>query len=139
MRRVVFDTSVVVAGFRSKHGAANRSLTLLAQRALTGLATPALFLEYEQVLKRPEQLAVTGFRTADVDEALRDLCVWIEPVIVRYQWRPQLSDPDDEKVLEAAVNGRADAIITYNLRDFRAAARFGLPVITPGDLLGKLR
>jgi predicted nucleic acid-binding protein len=64
----------------------------------------------------------------------------IEPVDVRFTWRPQLSDADDEMVLEAAVNGRADALVTHNLGDFAAAApSFGLLVIPPADLLGRLR
>ncbi len=36
-----------------------------------------------------------------------------------YLWRPALPDADDDMVLEAAVNGRADSIVTFNLRDFR--------------------
>ena len=34
----------------------------------------------------------------------------VEPVRIHYLWRPQLRDPEDEMVLETAVNGRADAI-----------------------------
>ena len=63
----------------------------------------------------------------------------IEPVEVRFAWRPRLSDPDDEMVLDAAVNGRADAIITHHLADFRLAApRFGLIVLPPGELLKRI-
>lgn len=57
-----------------------------------------------------------------------------------FQWRPQLADANDEMVLEAAVNGRADALITHNVRDFaRGAERFGLRVLRPGDYLKELR
>lgn len=42
----------------------------------------------------------------------------IEPVETHFMWRPQLRDPADELVLDAAVNGRAAAIVTFNRRDF---------------------
>lgn len=136
--RVVLDSSVVVSAFRSRNGASRRLLGLVADRALVPLATPALFLEYEDVLKRPEQRAVTGLSLAQIDAALAALAAATEPVDVRFAWRPQLSDPDDEMVLDAAVNGRADALVTHNRADFTPAAlKFGLAVLTPGELLRK--
>ena len=43
-------------------------------------------------------------------------------------------------VLEAAINGQADALVAHNTRDFaQTAARFGLRVVTPGDLLKELK
>ena len=51
--RIVLDTSVVVAALRTRSGVGNAVLRLVAQRRVTILATPPLFLEYEEVLKRP--------------------------------------------------------------------------------------
>ena len=57
-----------------------------------------------------------------------------------FQWRPQLADANDEMVLEAAVNGRADGIVTHNVKDFAIAApRFGVRVLRPGELLQEMR
>ncbi len=104
------------------------------------MATPALFLEYEDELKRPEQRSISGLSVAEVDTVLATLAAAIEPVDVRFAWRPQLPDPDDEMVLEAAVNGRADALVTYNMADFAATApKFGLLAVTPADLLRRMR
>ncbi len=103
------------------------------------LATPALFLEYEDVLKRPEQREISGLTVVQVDAALASLAATIEPVEVRFAWRPQLADPNDEMVLDAAVNGQADALITHNLADFAVVApRFGLMLLSPGELLRKI-
>ena len=49
-----------------------------------------------------------------------ELGALIEPVEGHFQWRPQSRDPDDEMVLEAAINGWADALVTYNVADLPA-------------------
>ena len=107
IRRIVLDTSIVVAGLRSQFGAANALLRLVASQRLQILATPPLFLEYEEVLKRPEQRLAHGLTLEEIDEFLAELAALIEPVEIHFQWRPQGRDPADEMVLEAAVNGRA--------------------------------
>jgi predicted nucleic acid-binding protein len=58
------------------------------------------------------------------------------PVINHFRWRPVLTDPDDDLVLETAVNGMADAIVTFNVFDFqRATTLFGIDVVRPGEIL----
>src|SRR5271165_6424570 len=140
IRRIVLDTSVVVAGLRTRTGAGNAVLRLVAERRLVLLATPPLFLEYEDVLKRPEQRLAHGLAPEEIDELLAELAALIEPVEVHFQWRPQVHDPNDEMVLEAAINGEADALVTYNVRDFvLAGERFGVPVLSPSELLKKVK
>jgi hypothetical protein len=54
--------------------------------------------------------------------------------------RPQLRDPGDEMVLEAAVNGRANILVTFNVRDFGAVpARFGIRVMVPREAIERIR
>ena len=139
-RRIVLDTSIIVAALRTRRGAANAVLRLVARRRLVALATPPLVLEYEDVLKRPEQQLVHGLAPEEVDHVLAELAVLLEPVEIHFQWRPQARDPSDEMVLEVAINGRADALVTYNVADFQSAGeRFGIPIVRPGDILGKAR
>jgi predicted nucleic acid-binding protein len=103
------------------------------------LVSTALFLEYEDVLKRAENRLATGMSEEDVDGFLAALASAAEPIQVNFRWRPQLSDPKDELVLEAAVNGEADALVTHNVRDFEPAARlFGLRVLLPRQVLKEL-
>lgn len=128
----VLDTSIVVAAFRSRRGASNLLLERVARGLVRPLVTTALFLEYEDVLLRPEHRLTTGMSEEDVASALAALASAAEPVAVYFRWRPQLRDPADELVLEAAVNGRADALVTHNVRHFAPAAeRFELRVLTP--------
>ena len=134
------DTSVVVAGLRSQLGASNRVLTLIAERRLVPLVTTALFLENEDVLSRPEQRLATGMAKEDVSGFLAALASAAEPVNVHFMWRPQLADPADELVLEAAVNGRASVIVTHNVRDFLPIeGDFEIEVITPSVMLQRVR
>ena len=140
MLRIVLDTSVLVAGLRSRLGASNALLVLVAQQKVKPLVTTSLFLEYEEVLLRAEHRLATGMSEADVVGFLAAFASASEGIEVHFQWRPQLRDPADEMVLEAAINGRADALVTHNLADFSGAAKtFGLRIVTPGALLERLK
>jgi putative PIN family toxin of toxin-antitoxin system len=129
--RLVVDANILVAATRNRQGPSFALIQLVRQRSVTLCCSPALFLEYEEVLKRPQQLAASGLAPGDVEAILNELAGLVEPVVTHYQWRPQLKDPADEMVLEAAANARADAIVTYNLRDFQPARQFGLTVLNP--------
>ncbi len=131
---------MVVAALRSARGASNVLMALVARQTLRPLLTTALFLEYEDVLRRPEHRLATGMNEADIAGFLAALASAAEPVEVHFHWRPQLGDPADEMVLEVAVNGQADVLVTHNVNDFaEAASRFGVRVATPGELLEELR
>jgi putative PIN family toxin of toxin-antitoxin system len=136
--RAVLDTNVLVAAGRSRLGASFALLQALRDGRFVMLASVPLFLEYEAVLKREEQLASGSRSAAMVDAFLDALALAVEPVDLYYLWRPQLRDPADEMVMETALNGRADALVTFNVRDFSAARRFGLPVWTPPQFLHRL-
>lgn len=134
--RLVLDTSVIVAGLRSRLGASHPVLANVAAKRCIPLVTTALFLEYEAVLLRAEQRLATGMLEEDVEGFLAALASAAEPVDLNFLWRPQLADANDELILEAAVNGRASAIVTHNIRDFvRIPDRFGIRLLTPGQLI----
>ena len=137
---LVLDTSVVAAAFRSRRGSSNALLAAAVDGRVRLRATTALFLEYEAVLKRPEQRLSTGLDLASTERALASLASVCEPVDVHFRWRPQLRDPADEMVLEAALNGRVDALVTFNTRDFaEAGERFDLAILRPADVLRSVR
>jgi len=136
--RLVLDTDVFLAGLRSRLGASR----VLLHGGLSGvfdwLMSPALFLEYEAVLMRPENLLVVGWSENAAATFLAGIAEAITPISLDFVWRPQLKDPADEMVLETAVNGGADYLVTFNVRHFvPAAKRFGVNTLRPGELLAR--
>jgi putative PIN family toxin of toxin-antitoxin system len=132
--RVVLDTAAMVAAMRSDAGASRRLLVAALERRLTLLASVPLMFEYQAVMMRPEHLNASDLLAEDVDALPDAVSAIAEPVWLAFRWRPALRDPDDDMVLEAAVNGGAEAIVTFNLRDFGpGASRFGIRVLSPGE------
>ncbi|MCX6634016.1 MAG: putative toxin-antitoxin system toxin component, PIN family [Acidobacteria bacterium] len=133
--QLVLDTSVIVAAFRSDRGASRQLLLGALDRRFIMLVSVPLMLEYESVLTRPEQLKETGLTSDETNSVLDALAAVIVPVRLRFLWRPILKDPADEMVLETAVNGRADCLVTFNVRHFgEAAEEFGIRVTPPGTV-----
>ena len=138
--RFVLDTDVIVAAMRSPAGASASILRAARRAEVRLLANVALALEYEAICRRPEHRHAAGLSMEDVEVFLDAVIAMTEPVRTHFMWRPLLRDPDDEFVLEAAVNGGADAIVTFNGRAFGAApARFGLDVLTPSQAIRRMR
>ena len=97
-------------------------------------------MEYESVCFRPEHIAAAGLDTRQVGVFLDGLAHIVEAVEVHFLWRPQLRDPADELVLEAAVNAAAQALLSFNVRHFaKAVERFQLRVEQPGSFLRSLK
>ena len=130
-RKIILDTNILVSALRSNIGPSFALVQAIRAGKIGMCCSPALFFFFFYVLKRPAQLAAFGLTMGDVDAILTDLASHIVPVTTHYQWRPQLRDPSDEMVLEAAVNAAAEAIVTYNLRDFAPAKNFGILVLNP--------
>jgi putative PIN family toxin of toxin-antitoxin system len=138
--RVAFDTNVLVAALRSRTGASNALLRALRLGQLEAVASVPMLLEYEEVLMRPEQRQATGMTVEDVGVFLDGLAALLIPVLPYFLWRPLLRDPDDEMVLDAAVNGRVHALVTFNVQDFMPEARlFQLEILTPREVFRRLR
>ena len=136
---MVMDTDVLVAALRSPQGASAALLRQVRQGRLRMAASVSLFMAYEAVCSREEHRMAAGLSEAQVGVFLDGVAALIEPVEVHFSWRPQLRDPADELVLEAVVNARADALLSFNQRHFRGAAqRFGLRLALPGEFLRSL-
>jgi len=138
--RLVLDTDVVVAGMRSPSGASAAILRAARQGRATLLVSVGLAIEYEAVCCRAEHQAAAGLSDGEVDIFVTAVIAMAEPVETHFLWRPQLRDPGDEMVLETVVNGLAEALVTFNTRDFGSVpSRFGLEVLLPREATARIR
>lgn len=129
----------MVAALRSNAGASRQLLIFALRKRFDLLLSVPLMLEYEAVLKRPEHLKAAGATRDDIDAILDALAAAGVPVIPNFSWRPELSDPGDEMVLETAVNGQADLIVTFNVTHLKhGARRFGIRATRPREALSIL-
>jgi predicted nucleic acid-binding protein len=125
---------------RSPQGASASLLMAARAGRITILANVALALEYEAICRRAEHMTAAGLSSADVEIFLTAVVAMAEPVESHFMWRPQLRDPNDELVLEAAVNGRAAVIVTFNRRDFgQTPSLFGVDVVTAAEAVKRIR
>lgn len=131
---LVLDTDVIVAAMRSPSGASAAILMEALERHVTLLANVPLVIEYEATCSLAEHRLAAGLSEIEVRQFLDAVAAMIEPVKTHFLWRPRLRDPADEMVLEAAVNGRAAAIVTFNVRDYGNAPE----VLRPRDVLRRL-
>jgi putative PIN family toxin of toxin-antitoxin system len=138
--RLVLDTDVLVAALRSDKGASRQLIIPALDGKVELLVSVPLMVEYESVLTRAEHLRASGLTIEDVNEILDALARVLTPVRLRFLWRPRLKDPADEMVLETAVNGGADRLVTFNVRHLAGAAgEFGIRVMRPPDALKEYR
>ena len=138
--RYVLDTDVVIAAVRSPSGASAAILAAAMEGAVTLVASVPLALEYEATCSVAEHRLAADLAEWEVQAFLDGLVALAEPVESHFLWRPRLRDPNDEMVLEAAVNGRTDAIVTFNARDFGdVSSEFGVLLLKPADALARLR
>ena len=131
---------MIVAAMRSPTGASAALLHYADQKRIALLSSVPLFVEYEAVCSRLEHRIAAGLSEADLEVFLNALAFLVEPIETHFLWRPRLRDAADEMVLEAAANGRADAIVTFNIRDFQPMTHdFGIEVFRPADAIRRLR
>jgi predicted nucleic acid-binding protein len=137
---LVLDTDVVVAAMRSPGGASAALITLISLGHGTLLMSSAMALEYEAVCCRNEHARAVPGGIRRVREYVDDLLLLAEEVKIHFNWRPLLPDPSDELVLAAAINGRADGLVSFNTKHFqRSPERFGIALWTPGEALRRMR
>jgi putative PIN family toxin of toxin-antitoxin system len=130
--RVVFDTNVLVAGARSRNGASFRLIAMLPSQKFELAISVPLYLEYLDVLQRPENIPL-GKTKDDVLGFVRKLLGYSHKQSIYFRWRPSLKDPNDDFVLELAIASQSSYIVTFNVKDFGNIELFGIEIISPSE------
>jgi predicted nucleic acid-binding protein len=133
---VVLDTNVLEAAMRSRRGASFAVLSMVGRGHFEIALSVPLVLEYEEVLMR--ECDERRRSAAAVADMIDYLCTVGRRQSVFFLWRPFLSDPSDDMVLELAVAASCDAIVTHNRRDFAPVHQFGIRVLSPSDFLEEI-
>lgn len=121
---------------RSRREASFRLLGLVGLGRFDFVLSVPLVFEYEEVLLR--QLSATGLSEDARNDVLDYLCARAEHREIFYLWRPTLRDPEDDFLLELAVESQCTHIVTHNVRDLEAARSFGIQVVPPRDFLSQI-
>lgn len=131
--KIVIDTNVLFTALKSRHGASYKLVSLLPSERFSIAISVPLIIEYEDVLKRGKLPA--SITENDVSDFIDFFCYVGDRQDIFFLWRPFLPDPSDDLVLEVAVAGGCDAIITYNKRHFKNVEKFGLRILDPKEFL----
>ncbi len=130
------DSNVLVSALRSKRGPSFAMLSLVGKGRFDISLSVPLVLEYEEVLRRSRWENTPSW--SYVSNILDYLCHVGRKHRIHFLWRPRARDPKDDMVLEVAVTGQCDCIVTYNKRDFAEAKSFGLELLTPKEFLARI-
>lgn len=118
--KIVIDTNVLIGALVGKKYGANRKLIELCFKGkFQPLINNTLFVEYEDVASRDEIIIKSPYSDIEISEffdAFYSICQWTK---IYYLWRPNLNDENDNYLVELAVAGNAEAIISHNTRDFQ--------------------
>jgi putative PIN family toxin of toxin-antitoxin system len=133
----ILDTSVLFAGLRSNRGASYQIIKALRAGDIKVSVSVALVLEYESVLLRPG--LIPGFTSDELSRIIDGICLMAQHQKIFFAWRPFLTDPNDDLVLEVAVAASAPYIITHNISDFVGSDSLGVRAIPPSTALNIIR
>lgn len=134
MMKIVIDTNIVLSALKSSKGASYALMELLPSEKFKTVISVPLYTEYLDVLTRKENRVGTSSKD-DILAYCRYLVSISKRKNIFYLWRPWLRDPKDDMVLELAVASNSQYIVTYNIRDFKHIASFGIQAIKPADFL----
>ncbi|HEV7405042.1 MAG TPA: putative toxin-antitoxin system toxin component, PIN family [Chthoniobacteraceae bacterium] len=131
------DTNVLDSGLRSQFGKSFELLRALREGRWRAVVSNHLVHEYEEILKvHAEEL---GLSYADIDDLLDVICAMAEEWQLAVEWRPILHDPDDEPLVQLAVESRAKRIVTHNTRHLAPARALGVDVLRPREFAAMLQ
>ena len=134
--RIIIDTNVLISALRSRNGASFKVVNMIGTDKFELCISVPLIFEYESVAKRDSR--AFGLRYSDIDDILDYICSVAEHRKIHFLWRPVLRDPQDDMVLELAVESEADYVVTHNVKDYVGIRAFGIIALSPMEFLRKI-
>ena len=133
----VIDTNVFVGALQRGDGVNRKILELCFLDELEPLMTDTLYYEYESLMGRSHLFEHSMFSQNERESFFDDFCSICRWVDIHYRWRPNLKDEGDNHVIELAIAGGADCVLTWNKKDFRHADLIlpDIKVVTPVEFL----
>ncbi len=135
-QKIIIDTNVILSALQSSKGKSFELVSKIGSGLFDIALSVPLVLEYEAILR--SHLNRTVFTDSDIEDFIDYLCAVGIKTKIFYLWRPYLKDPFDDHVLEVAVNSNADAIVTYNKKDFLEAQALGMKILNPKEFLAEI-
>ncbi len=139
------DTNVFLSSLFSKNGASHKLVLWIVNQYRNShkkynVISNTLVTEYEDVLTRDRNIEkFKNFSIDEVKEFIDGICLISNHQKINFMWRPFLKDSNDDMVLEVAFNGKADYIVTHNIKDFKGVKEnFNIEIITPKEFLIKI-
>lgn len=133
---IVIDTNVILSAFQSSKGKSFELISKIGEGDFDFAVSVPLVLEYEAILKN--HLDRDIFTDSDIDDFIDYICAVGVRTKIFYLWRPYLKDPFDDHILEVTIQSNAQAVVTFNKKDFREAENLGVRILTPKEFLEEL-
>lgn len=128
---------MLVAAVRSRRGASFALVSSIPAPEFVPCLSVGLYAEWQEVLTRPENLPPGG-SPEDALAFIRYLAGESHLQEIHFLWRPFLTDPDDDMVLELAFAANCPYIITHNVADFRGSEQLGVTALPPREFLKQI-
>ena len=133
---IVVDTSVIISALIGKKGPSREILRRCLHGHYKPLISNALFQEYEDVISRDRIKNASPLSEKEIRELLNafySVCKWVP---IYFLWRPNLKDENDNFLIELALAGNSNLIVTNNIKDLTGAELTfeGLSILKPEQL-----
>jgi uncharacterized protein len=123
--KVVLDTNVLIDGFKDEYSYEKRIINEIIAGGLEAYAN-------HQTLRENHLLLRQVVNNTDYEKELNDFFGQISPVVNRHQINI-VRDPEDNKILESAVEAQADYLITRDNDLLRLKEYEGVKVVNPSE------
>ena len=135
--KIVVDTSVFISALIGSKGSSREIIRRCLKGEYQPLMGNALFLEYESVMQREEIISQCSLTNTEIYTLLASFINVSQWISIYYLWRPNLKDEADNHLIELAVAGNAQIIVTKNVKDFQNAELVfpNLSILRPEEII----